>query len=149
MSSLVREQSPVSALPPRLPRPAGFREGRWAAARLDEGDLGPSLLEVVIWFPLALGEDGGVSLAEVDAALGPATPARAVRMNKLAAEAALPGLAAGRDAEVGIDAVALGPDLVELTGPGRSGAAFEGRGFFGARVVQLPRGLVVAVRTGG
>jgi hypothetical protein len=136
MPSLVREPSPLAALP-RLPRPKTFEHGQWAAARLDSGDLGPSMLEVVAFYPLGT---GGLSAAELEAALGPATGEHAVRMSKLAVAALLPAAAAGAR-EVGDD--------VELTGPGYSSKLFEGGGFFGARVVQLAAGLLVAVRTGG
>jgi hypothetical protein len=146
MPTLAREPSPLSALPARLPRPLALRDGQWAAARLDDGDLGPSMLEVVIWVPLA-GDAGGLRASDVEAALGPATGAQTVRMNRLAVQAVAPPELSGVSGPSG--AVRLAGDDLELTGQGYRGAGFEGGGFFGARVVQLADGLLVAVRTGG
>ena len=135
MPTLVREPSPLSTMPPRIPRPAALTEGRWAASRLDQGDLGPSMLEVVIWYPPG-------SQAAMESALGPASAPATVTMDRRAVAALVPEL-------VSAEAIAADSDLQELTGPCHPGKVFEGGGFFGARVVQVAGGVLVAVRTGG
>lgn len=136
MSSLVREPSPLSALPARLPRPRALTHGRWAASRLDEGDLGPSMLEVVIWYP----QDGDQDANELAAALGPAGGEATVMMDRHAVAALVPERAA---------ALPRHGDAVELRGASHPASAFEGGGFFGARAVAIAGGVLVAVRTGG
>ena len=139
MPTLVREPSPLSTLPPRVPRPSGIGAGQWAAARLDEGDLGPSMLELVLWLPLGEGP-GELSEAAALAALGPAGPQATVRMSRLAVQALVPELASA------LPSIA---DDVQITGASYAATVFESQAFFGARVVRAPGGVLVAVRTGG
>lgn len=141
MPTLARAPSPLSALPARLPRPPWLRAGRWAAARLDRGDLGPSLLELVIWCPLNADGDGGTGpgAGDVVAALGPPAPAT-VTMDRGAVEALVP------DRVPDMNVVG---DVVEISGSVYPGAVFEGGGFFAARAVAVAGGLLIAVRTGG
>ncbi|MEZ4398596.1 MAG: hypothetical protein R3B06_01160 [Kofleriaceae bacterium] len=135
MPTLVREPSPLEALPGRFPRPGALRVGQWAAARLDAGDLGPALLELVLWYPTSEAQPA----AALAAALGPVGDERTVTLNRLALAALAPAL---------VPADALGDD-VAVTGRALDGSGFENRHFFGARAVQCATGVVVAVRTGG
>lgn len=127
---LVRPVGPISSLPPAVPRPRAFVDGVWAAARLDGGDLGPSLLEVVMWFPL--------DEAATEQALGARDRVTTVMMDRDAVRAVLP--------DAGLPAIG---NAVEVVGDSYPVGAFEGAGYFGARAVHIRGGLLVAVRTGG
>lgn len=134
MPTLVREQSPLSALPPRVPRPRSLAVGQWAASRLDAGDFGPSMLELVLWFPV----DERQTMDALVAALGPSDGEHEVTVDRRALAAAAPALAVAGEA-----------DTATLTGARYAAASFESTQFFGARVVGLATGVIVAVRTGG
>jgi len=127
---LVRPPGPIASLPPAVPRPRALADGTWAAARLDGGDLGPSLLELVMWFPL---DD-----AAVERALGARDRVATVLMDRDAVRAVLP--------DAGLPAIGAS---VEVTGDSYPASAFEGAGYFGARAILIRGGLLVAVRTGG
>ena len=127
---LVRPPSPIASLPPAVPRPGALVNGTWAAARLDEGELGPSLLELVMWFPL--------DEAATERALGTRDRVTTVMMDRDAVRAVLPDAALP----------AIG-NSVEVTGDAYPATAFEGAGYFGARAIHVRGGLLVAVRSGG
>jgi hypothetical protein len=134
---LVRPPGSIATLPPAVPRPAaisGRADGTWAAARLDTAgdfDLGPSLLEVVMWLPMRHDQ--------LERTLGAGRGATTVTMDRSAVCALLPD---HRD-------VSVVGERVEVRGTAYPPAAFEGAGYHGARVVGIDGGLLVAVLTGG
>jgi hypothetical protein len=127
---LVRPAEPITSLPPAVPRPRALVDGTWAAARLDAGELGPSLLEVVMWFPL--------DETATERALGTRDRVTTVMMDRDAVRAVLP--------DAGLPAIG---NAVEVTGDSYPASAFEGAGYFGARAIHIRGGLLVAVRSGG
>jgi hypothetical protein len=130
---------PISSLPPRVPKPRSLDHGSWVVARLDTAgdfDFGPSMLELVMWFPV--GDNHELSWAELGQLLGAERAPTMVTMNREAVQSLLP--------EADLPAA---NDFVEITGSTYAPVAFEGSGYFGARAVRIDGGLLVAVRTGG
>lgn len=132
---LVKPPSPLATLPSTAPRPAGLFDGTWTAVRIDASgafDFGPSLLEIVMWIPA----EGSL----IDHVLGRSYGVATVTLSREAVHALVPHLAAALPAE---------DNIVRITGDTYAPTSFEGGGYFGARVVRVPGGLLVAVRVGG